>query len=224
MNGKWLAITLLALAAGNVAAQLNFRAGPVEIRQRALKPSDVRVFMDRRDYKNAREIARQCFDQTQDPWCEYYAGLLAYDAKGPASGNEEGLKLVRSAASKEVSSAQVFIGNLHFNGTGVEKNASEALSWWERGARNCNAWAQNALARTYYDGEVVKKDTEAAYYWILLAAYYRFPNADRGVEVVGGELSEPAKKAAQERVSSFVQGSGCGASEGKPVVHDQWSE
>jgi hypothetical protein len=215
---------LLALGAGEAAAQIDFKAGDVQVRQRALKPDDVRRFIEQKNFKAAKEVALQCFKETKNAWCEYYAGQLTYGAPGLESNEAEGLRLIRSAAAKNVSSAQVFIGNLHFNGMGVEKSAAQAVSWWERGARNCNAWAQNALARVYYDGEVIKKDLEAAYYWITLAAYYRFPNSDQGVDVVGADLSADAKKAVEARAKRFTQTSRCGDSPDKPVVHDQWSE
>jgi len=217
--------SLLAAFAGSASAQIEFKAGGVTVKQRALRPGDVRAFIARKDFKSAKEIALQCFKETQNAWCEYYAGQLTYGAPGLEPNQEEGLRLIRSAASKEVSSAQVFIGNLHFNGgAGVEKSAAQAVSWWERGARNCNIWAQNALARTYYDGEHVKRDIETAYFWITLAAYYRFPGAKDGVEVVGGDVPAGRKKAAEAKAESFIQASGCGKSEDKPVIHEQWAE
>lgn len=180
-------------------------------------------FIDRNDYKNAKDIALQCFKETGDAWCEYYAGLLTYGAPGLDSDETEGLKLIKEAASRDVSSAQVFLGNLDFNGANAPKSASDAIAWWTRAANNCNAWAQNALARTYYDGENAKKDLTEAYYWVSLAAHYRFPNSAKGVEVIGEELSENQKKQVIERTEKFVNSSGCGASPSKPVVHDNWS-
>jgi TPR repeat protein len=168
---------LLWCVSSFAVAQIEFKMGNVEIKQRALKPSDVRHFLDRKEYKNAKELALQCFKETGDAWCEYYAGSLTYGVEGLEPNQAEGLRLIRSAASKEVSSAQVFIGNLHFNGAGVSKSASEAISWWTRGANNCNAWAQNALARVYFDGEHAKKDVVEAYYWIaqLPTTVFRMP-------------------------------------------------
>lgn len=220
---KITTLLLLAVASANTTAQINFKAENVEIKQRALRPSDVRAHMDRKDYKNAKEIALQCLKETGDAWCEYYAGSLTYSAPGIEPDEEEGLKLIQSAANKNVSSAQVFIGNLYFNGAGFPKSATDAIAWWTRAANNCNAWAQNALARTYYDGEHATQDAVEAYYWVNLAAYYRFPNSDRGVDVIGGQLSDDAKKQVESRKEKFVKASGCGSSPAKPVVHDNWS-
>lgn len=217
---KLTGLLLLALASANTTAQINFKAGDVEIKQRALRPSDVRAFMDRKDYKNAKEIALQCLKETGDAWCEYYAGTLTHGAPGLEPNEQEGLKLIQSAANKDVSSAQVFIGNLYFNGEGFPKSSADAIAWWTRAANNCNAWAQNALARTYYDGEHITKDAVEAYYWVSLAAYYRFPNSDRGVEVIGEQLSDDAKRQVADRKDKFVKGSGCGSSPAKPVAHD----
>jgi hypothetical protein len=211
---------LLVLASSGSLAQIQFRSGGVELKQRALRPGDVRMFLDRKDFKNARDIALQCLRDTGDGWCEFYAGMLTYGAPGLEPNEPEGLKLIRSAAEKEVSSAQVFIGNLHFNGTGVPRNPAEAVRWWTRAANNCNAWAQNALARTYFDGEHVRQDYVEAYYWVSLAAYYRFPNAATGQEVIGRELSDEQRKGATERWQRFSRDSGCGSTAARPVVHE----
>lgn len=215
---------LIAAASTGASAQINFKAGNIEIKQRALRSSDVRAFLDRKDYKNAKDIALQCLNETGDAWCEYYAGSLTYGAPGLEPNEPEGLRLIRNAANKDVSSAQVFIGNLHFNGAGVPKSSADAIAWWTRAANNCNAWAQNALARTYYDGEHTSKDLVEAYYWVNLAAYFRFPNSDRGVEVIGAHLSDDHKKQVAERKEKFVRSGGCGSSSAKPVVHDKWSD
>lgn len=221
---KVFLFSLFAIASTSSLAQINLKAGSIEIKQRELRPSDVRAFMDKKDYKNAKEIALQCLKETGDAWCEYYAGSLIYGAPGLVADEQEGLKLIRSAANKDVSSAQVFLGNLHFNGAGLNKSATEAISWWRRAANNCNAWAQNALARTYYDGEHTQKDLMEAYYWINLADYYRFPNSARGKEVIGEQLSNDQRMQVEARKDNFAKSSGCGSSPSKPVVHDNWSD
>lgn len=217
---KHLFLALLAALSMNAMSQVNFRVGGVEIKQRALRPSDVRAFLERKDYKSAKEIALQCMTETGDAWCEFYAGQLTYGAPGLEANEQEGLKLIQDAANKEVSSAQVFMGDLHFNGVGVPKDSAKALAWWTRAANNCNAWAQNALARTYYDGEHAPKDLVQAYYWVKLAAYYRFPDSAKGEEVLGALLSDEQREQVSQRAMKFIQGSGCGDSPARPVVHE----
>lgn len=217
---KILLCAMLAVCATSAVSQIHFKVGDVEIKQRELRPSDVRAFIDRKDYKNAKDIALQCAKETGDGWCEFYAGQLTYGAPGLEPDEKEGLRLIQSSATKDVSSAQVFIGDLYFNGIGMPKDPSQALVWWTRAANNCNAWAQNALARTYYDGEHAPKDLLEAFYWVTLAAYYRFPGSDKGEEVLAELLSHEQKQQVSRRVKKFIQGSGCGDSPQRPVVHE----
>ena len=84
-------------------------------------------------------------------------------------------------------------------------------SWLIQSANNCSTFAQNGLASFYYRGDYdVKKDLSEAYYWINLAAWFGYPDSDKGVDVIGSELSDKEKKKVYKKVKQFKKKSRCG--------------
>lgn len=93
------------------------------------------------------------------------------------------------------------LGEMYYNGKGVEKDYAEALKWHRKAAERGNAKAQAAIGGFYLGGIVVKKDTAEAVKWLRKAAeqghieslfslwaIYRF-----GESVIKQDLDEAAK-------------------------------
>lgn len=99
---------------------------------------------------------------------QYQAGLQAYynedygaalDAWRPLAGRRHGS-----------SAAQLFLGFMHANGLGVDRDAAEAAKWYERAARQGHPLAQVRLAILYRGAAGLDRDLVKAHAWAALAA------------------------------------------------------
>ena len=74
------------------------------------------------------------------------------------------------AATDGKPEAQMLLGQLYFNGEGVEKDLKAALYWYEKAATQGFADAQYRLGSLYFDGKYdIPKDYDKAYKWLQLA-------------------------------------------------------
>jgi uncharacterized protein len=76
----------------------------------------------------------------------------------------------RRAAEQNVAKAQLFLGNLYYNGTGVAQNFGEAMKWYEEAAAQGHPDAEAALAAMYRHGEGVRQNFKEARIWAQRAA------------------------------------------------------
>jgi hypothetical protein len=66
--------------------------------------------------------------------------------------------------------AQMLLGQLYFNGEGVEKDLEAAMYWYEKAATQGFVDAQYRLGSLYFDGKHdIPKDYDKAYRWLQLA-------------------------------------------------------
>lgn len=66
--------------------------------------------------------------------------------------------------------AQMLLGQLYFNGEGVEKDLKAAMYWYEKAASQGFVDAQYRLGSLYFDGKYdIPKDYDKAYHWLQLA-------------------------------------------------------
>ncbi|MCI0508005.1 MAG: AgmX/PglI C-terminal domain-containing protein [Gammaproteobacteria bacterium] len=66
--------------------------------------------------------------------------------------------------------AQMLLGQLYFNGEGVEKDLKAAMYWYEKAAAQGFTDAQYRLGSLYFDGNYnIPKDYDNAYKWLQLA-------------------------------------------------------
>ena len=66
--------------------------------------------------------------------------------------------------------AQMLLGQLYFNGEGVEKDLTVALYWYEKAASQGLVDAQYRVGTLYFDGKSnIPKDYDKAYKWLQLA-------------------------------------------------------
>jgi hypothetical protein len=74
------------------------------------------------------------------------------------------------AATDGKPEAQMLLGQLYFNGEGVEKDIKAALYWYEKAATQDFADAQYRLGSLYFDGKHnIPKDYDKAYQWLQMA-------------------------------------------------------
>ena len=87
----------------------------------------------------------------------------------------------RKAAEHGDADAQKNIGNCYLNGTGVAKDAAEAVKWYRKAAEQQYAKAQNNLGNCYANGDGVTKDTVEAVKWYRIAAEQGDVDAQRNI-------------------------------------------
>ena len=92
--------------------------------------------------------------------------------KAAAQGNAIAQNIIglHKAAAQGDDDAQTSIGDLYYNGNGVEQDYEEAMKWYQKAAAQGNAIAQNRIGNLYYNGNGVKQDYEEALKWYRKAA------------------------------------------------------
>ena len=78
--------------------------------------------------------------------------------------------MVRRAAERGNTDAQLSLGYANYHGKGVPQNYAEAVTWFGQCAAAGNAAGQYALALAYYYGHGIAPDYVQAYMWVDLAA------------------------------------------------------
>lgn len=66
--------------------------------------------------------------------------------------------------------ANNWLGNLYYNGDGVQQSYVEAVKYYRTGAGYGNHWAEYNLADCYLNGYGVEKNNETVFYWLKKAA------------------------------------------------------
>jgi len=122
--------------------------------------SDVQRQAEAGDAEAQRQLAR---------W--YGIGYcLPKDNPKAAEWYQRAAESFKRAAQQGDSDAQFRLGQMLFNGTGVEEDESEAVVWFRKAAEQGHANAQVNLGNLYYEGTGVQKDLDQAEYWYRKAA------------------------------------------------------
>ena len=69
------------------------------------------------------------------------------------------------AAKRGVDSAQYNLGDMYFNGEGVDQDYTKAFEWYEMAAKQGHFLSQLRLGKMYSNGEGVRKNTVIAKEW-----------------------------------------------------------
>jgi TPR repeat protein len=205
-------LILLACASFCASAQ-------VSLKVREVTADDVVNLYKQKAYGPAREVAIQCAEKSADVNCQLHAAEFLLAGVGGPVDATRAAEFLKASSEQGSPAAQALLGNLYFHGTGVKQDRSESIKWWEMSATNCNTWAQNAVARTLFEGEVVPKDLVASFHWVSVAAHFKFAGAQDGVEAVRPLLTKEQLAQAEQRTAEFIKKSGCGSS--KPVVRHE---
>ena len=125
-----------------------------------------------KNYKRALEWYNKCWSHA--PW--YINDAEKRKIKERIEREEEKEKLINKTIQLKQSAdagnikSQLELGKCYFNGTGVEKDLSEALKWYKKAAEMGDDDAQNLLGECYLLGNGVEKDEKEAIKWYRLSA------------------------------------------------------
>ena len=75
-----------------------------------------------------------------------------------------------AAAGQGNAESQFTLGQMYFDGEGVDQDRAEAMSWYRKAAEQGHALAQLALAVEYHRGEETGRDRAEAVVWYRRAA------------------------------------------------------
>jgi TPR repeat protein len=100
--------------------------------------------------------------------------LLNAQGRLPVRDDAAAARWFRLSAEQEWPEGMVGWGHVLDVGIGTDRNAAQAVDWFERAASYGQADAMMNLAVHYSSGDAVARDPYEAYYWTLLAdRYYR---------------------------------------------------
>lgn len=96
----------------------------------------------------------------------------AAESKGiaPAAAPVDTRTPTEKSAEAGDAKAQVALGDAYATGTGYDKSAEKAVSWYEKAAAQGEPDAMRALSRLYSGGELLDKDPVKAFEWLRRAA------------------------------------------------------
>ena len=83
---------------------------------------------------------------------------------GLGVNKEKAFQLLRLSAENGHAKGQTAVGWGYLYGWGVKGNLSQAVVWFQEGARQ-DAFAQAELGKLYFDGLGVEKDEKLGNYW-----------------------------------------------------------
>ncbi len=98
-------------------------------------------------------------------------GLGVYLVREPGAGNaEKGVDIFKELAEKKYAPAMRNLGACYEEGRGIEKNLTQALTWYTKAADAGNAPAMLRVGWYYHEGISVKKDAARAFGYFEKAA------------------------------------------------------
>jgi hypothetical protein len=108
----------------------------------------------------------------------------------PESNGDSALELLRRAAQRGETSAQMELATRYLNGDGVDRDDAAAVSWLQEAARRGNGDAQYELGNTYADGRGVPRDPVNAYACYVLAGANGNSASDEALRFLTPKLSD----------------------------------
>lgn len=92
-------------------------------------------------------------------------GTAAYERKDFPAAFQELLPVAKAGDAR----AQQLVGNMYLNGTGVDRNETEAAKWFRLSAQQGNGAAMKAMGRLYVQARDVEQDLREAAHWFRRA-------------------------------------------------------
>jgi hypothetical protein len=105
---------------------------------------------------------------------------------------------LRERAETGDASAQIGLGLLYSEGTGVPQDDAEAAKWYRKAAEQNDADAQMYLGILYAEGRGVSQDFVHAYMWLSLAAIQGNTDAVGGRDLAATEMTAEQIAVAQK--------------------------
>lgn len=94
---------------------------------------------------------------------------------------QEAYSWLIKAAKQNHAEAEYYIGEMYYNGDGLEQNIDYAVEWYIKSAQHGNRLAQNTLGLLYKKGIGVLKNYDLAKKWYLLSAQQDFYRAQKNL-------------------------------------------
>jgi TPR repeat protein len=139
--------------------------------------------------------------------------------------------ITQKQAEQGESNAQYYLARMYAHGCGVEKDESQAVSWYRQAAEQGNACAQNNLGWMYQEGCGVEKDDSQAVSWYRKAAEQGYALAQynlglmyeegRGVEKDDSQAVSWCRQAAEQGYAPAQNNLGLMYEEGCGVEKDE---
>ncbi len=96
---------------------------------------------------------------------EYQKGVDAYELRKYKTAFD----IFKPLAEKEHAKAQFNLGQMYYNGQGVEQNYGEAFKWYKHAAKQGRAEGQFKLAKMYHEGKGVTEHNIYSHMWFSIA-------------------------------------------------------
>jgi len=97
--------------------------------------------------------------------------VLWFFSRKALSGDADHVEGLRQAASRGDVYSQFKLGQMYFEGDGVQQDDAEAVQWFLKAAQQEHAEAQYILATMYEKGTGVDRNEKEAFRWFTRAAY-----------------------------------------------------
>ncbi|MFW5723099.1 MAG: tetratricopeptide repeat protein [Halochromatium sp.] len=163
-----------------------------------------------RNYRKGLELLRRSTyrEGDEDGWSSYRTTLELLRRATYSEGGStlpEAAKWFRQAAEDDHARAQLMLGVLHENGSGVIQDYEQALAWYRRAAMQGEPMAMYRVGAMLSHGIGADKDLVEAYAWCNIAAARGQQEAVIDRDRVAKLLSIEEIKEAQQQSRSFDQ-------------------
>ena len=130
---------------------------------------------------------------------DFAAGLAAYDKHDYATAFKEWKPIAESGDAQ----AQLNLGLMYLDGTGVPQSFPDAIHWFRRAADQGQTQAQLNLGAMYGVGKGVKRDYIQAYKWLALCAASGDDKCTAQRDLVAKKLSASKLAEAQRQAKDW---------------------
>lgn len=131
-------------------------------------------------------------------------GIMYLMGTGVEQSDQQAIEWFKKAVAQKSPEAMQSLGLMYLREKGTPANIKEAPHLLKTAADMGQPVAQLYYARLLSTGELVKKNSQEAYKWALLAALQNVPSAQQRVERLSGELTPKQIEAAEAAVNLWI--------------------
>ena len=195
-SGRWVSIAAATLVLLVPSALANAKADCdsginaaliIKILDKAIEKVERSEFLDEHDWKGitaVHEMAIDCYEEKRhetafhlfsglaligSPDAAVASGLMLIDGAGTPKNVQLGIDILREAAERGHSYAQMRIGAAYFIGKELPADLPEAAKWTLKAAEQGEALAQTMMGILYAGGYGVPQNDMQAYVWFSVA-------------------------------------------------------
>lgn len=167
------------------ASQMNMRGSQSLVRPRSIDIEEVKeapfnlpishsaihdAISDARKEKNYAKAIELCKSIPEDPFAQYYLGVMYEIGQGVASDPAEAFKWYAKGATQGDADCQYEVGRMCQNGIGTAQDYAEAAKWYTQAADNGSSAGQTAIGFMYLNGQGVAENLPEAVKYITQGA------------------------------------------------------